>query len=297
MANIVMGYRLPPPALGTNVFAGAVSGTWDYAGSPYRVYGNITVDSGTTLTIEPGVKVEFQGRYSMRVRGGVSAVGTDMGSGRIQFTTTPSDISQGDWNWIGWRGISIVGCPDYPPDHDHGVGKYDFRFCEIAYVDKATGIPSNVDPHDEWNGNFLALNVYPEDIVFNDNWVHHAAMKKDTSNGGTGGGVLFWVSHTIEPNDKALDYYFYRNVFEDSQWNGAYFAHNRRTNGTMMTAHLVDGAFRRTQKQPAGSASVCTVFATNASLEGVEITDCGNETTTPWFAETGGSGNITYTAP
>ena len=48
-------------ALSTTVTAASVSGTitedttWTAANSPYTLTGHITVDSGVTLTIEPGV--------------------------------------------------------------------------------------------------------------------------------------------------------------------------------------------------------------------------------------------------
>jgi hypothetical protein len=88
------------------------------------------------------------------------------------------------------------------------------------------------------------------------------------------------------------------NVLEDFQWNGAYFAHNHRTgSGTLIAALLVGGAIRRTKRQPSGSASVCTVLGTSAALDGVEITDCGDRFTTPWFQVAAPPGTITCTPP
>lgn len=48
--------------------------TWDLAGSPYNVVGDIIV--GATLTIEPGVKVIFSGNYWIDVWGTLISVGT-----------------------------------------------------------------------------------------------------------------------------------------------------------------------------------------------------------------------------
>ena len=45
----------------TIVPGGYVSGTWTAAGSPYLVQGDITVHADSTLNIEPGVEVNFQG--------------------------------------------------------------------------------------------------------------------------------------------------------------------------------------------------------------------------------------------
>ena len=47
----------------TPVPAGDVSGTWSTTGSPYLIQGDIQIQQGATLTIEPGVSVEYQGNY------------------------------------------------------------------------------------------------------------------------------------------------------------------------------------------------------------------------------------------
>ena len=56
---------------------GDVSGTWAVGGSPYEIQGEITIPDGLTLTIEPGVLVEFQGHYKLNVQGRLLAVGTE----------------------------------------------------------------------------------------------------------------------------------------------------------------------------------------------------------------------------
>jgi GH18 family chitinase len=291
-----VGVTVTTSGAGTTVAAGDVSGHWTLAGSPYRITGDIRIPNGSTLTIDPGVKVEFQGPFKLQCYGGLHAVGTP--TQRIRFTTTDADVAKGAWAWTGWRGLRISGSHTYQARdglHDFGAGLFDIQWTEIAYVDKAQGgAYTNYDPHEEWNGSFYASDIIPGDLIFNDNWVHHA--KASTS---TGGGQLFWISHLgggYVPNS-VPDYYFYRNVFEDSQWGGAYFAHNSRADGSLVVGHLVGGAFRRTQRQALGSSSVCSVFSTSASLDGVEITDCGDQASTPWFKVVATPGTITYTAP
>ncbi|MGH2921405.1 MAG: DUF6531 domain-containing protein, partial [Gaiellaceae bacterium] len=86
----------PPVAGATNV-SGTISTntTWTAANSPYVMTGNVTVNAGVTLTIEPGVTV--QGNVSTRsltVNGSLSAAGTS--AAPIVFTST-SDSAAGQW--------------------------------------------------------------------------------------------------------------------------------------------------------------------------------------------------------
>jgi parallel beta-helix repeat protein len=95
---LVLAFIMPACALlnaSTNVPAGNVSGTWTLANSPYIVNGNITIAGGTTLTIEPGVSVEFSGHYELKIFGRLLAVGTATDS--IKFIAqTPA---------TGWYGL------------------------------------------------------------------------------------------------------------------------------------------------------------------------------------------------
>jgi hypothetical protein len=60
---------------GTNVSGTLTSDTtWTAAESPYNFVGNVTVNSGVTLSIQPGVTVDFNGYY-LRVNGTLNAQG------------------------------------------------------------------------------------------------------------------------------------------------------------------------------------------------------------------------------
>ncbi len=84
-------------------YAATVSGiissntTWTLANSPYDLTGNVLVNDGVTLTVEPGVSVNL-GSYYIMVNGTLQAAGDDanpiyFNSGQITFTEFSTD-----WN-------------------------------------------------------------------------------------------------------------------------------------------------------------------------------------------------------
>ena len=105
----------------TNIPGGNVSGTWTVAGSPYLIQGSIQILNDSTLTIEPGVTVNFQGTYKMYVQGRVIAIGT--ATDTIIFTA--ADTTN------GWRGIRFDNTPA-----TNDTSK--FFYCKLQYG-KATG--------------------------------------------------------------------------------------------------------------------------------------------------------------
>ena len=98
----------------TPVPGGNVSGTWTVTGSPYLVQGNITIQADSTLNIQAGVEVNFQGLYSLTVNGLLEAVGTETDS--IHFF--PADIG------VSWWGILFENAPD----SSH------LAYCTVSYV-------------------------------------------------------------------------------------------------------------------------------------------------------------------
>jgi len=51
--------------------------TWTQANSPYVTLGSIIVKEGVTLTIDPGVTVQFDSGHSLTIEGTLIARGTD----------------------------------------------------------------------------------------------------------------------------------------------------------------------------------------------------------------------------
>ncbi|MCK4653958.1 MAG: T9SS type A sorting domain-containing protein [Candidatus Cloacimonetes bacterium] len=109
----------------TTIPGGPVWGTWDLAGSPYLIEGDIVILLDT-LIIEPGVTVIFQDHYKFNVgigdfEGQLLAIGAEQDS--ILFTAADPDI--------GWCGIRFETELSY-------LDSSRIKYCRIEYG-KATG--------------------------------------------------------------------------------------------------------------------------------------------------------------
>src|ERR1035437_10187555 len=100
----------------TTINAGNVMGHWPLSGSPYLVKGDITVKQDTFLLIDPGVIVNFQGHYKLKVLGRLLASGTSTDT--IVFTA-----SNANTGWFGIRFEATV------INRDSSI----FQFCKVQY--------------------------------------------------------------------------------------------------------------------------------------------------------------------
>ena len=97
--------------------SGNVSGNWTLANSPYNVTGDITLQQGDLLTIEPGVQVIFQDHYKFNVFGRLLAIGSD--STHITFTASDQTI--------GWGGIRFTNI------NTNGQDTTKVYYCDFQY--------------------------------------------------------------------------------------------------------------------------------------------------------------------
>ena len=162
---LVLSVMSKQSAAQTSVPGGLVSGTWMLAGSPYLIQGSVQINNGATLTIEPGVIVNFQGSYKFNVQGRLIAIGT--ASDSIIFTAAnPSD---------GWKGVRFE---DTPLSNDSSKIKY----CKFKYGN-ANG--SGYDAH----GGGLFFKNFTKAIVSN--------CQISYCNAVNGGGMYCFSSSNI----------------------------------------------------------------------------------------------------
>ena len=91
-------YPTPTPTPTVNYWSGHISShtTWTPEDSPYVVNGDLTVDTGVILTIQPGVVVKFTSGRKLVVNGTLAANGT--AENGIVFTSFKDDAEGGDTN-------------------------------------------------------------------------------------------------------------------------------------------------------------------------------------------------------
>jgi len=154
----------------TVILPGDVSGTWLSTGSPYQVQGDIQIHDGVTLTIEPGVTVEFQGHYALNVQGRLLAIGTVTDS--IIFTVNDTiGFSQPDTILGGWNGIHFI---DTPTQNDTSK----IIFCKLQFGKAVgTGYPDN-------SGGVMFIANFDKVVIDNSLITHNSAGGLDSPSGG-----------------------------------------------------------------------------------------------------------------
>ncbi len=133
--------------------------TWTQAMSPIWVEGSITVTSGATLTIDPGVDVRFDGYYSLTMSSGaLVADGDAAGAGVITFTSNFTDP------WPGaWAGINVYD--------DTGGSLLDdvvisYASTGITFADVSVPVTNSQILNSQWYGVYISSSTTPYDLVF-----------------------------------------------------------------------------------------------------------------------------------
>jgi hypothetical protein len=102
----------------TSIPAGPVAGLWTKMNSPYLVQGDVVVKDSTTLRIEAGAKVIFQGNYKFLILGRVLA------EGKVTDSIVLTGTHHGDT--AGWRGFQFIETSNFNDSSR-------FNYCIFTY--------------------------------------------------------------------------------------------------------------------------------------------------------------------
>ncbi len=153
--------------------------TWAIEGSPYIVTDGVLVDTGVTLTIEPGVIVKFDPQVSLNIDGTLIARGTE--TNQIAFTT---NLVGDYWGYIRFRDSSIDATYDVYGDYISGSV---LEYCIIEYAG---------DRSENHYGAIYTVNAFP--------FINYCTIQNNLSNGIFGynnTGMLKITNSIIRNND------------------------------------------------------------------------------------------------
>ena len=114
--------QLNGDSISGTTLSGVVSGTWTTDNSPYLIIGDIQVDPYTSLTIDPGVEVQFMGDYNLLVTGELQATG--MQESNIIFSCIGDGCSWGGINFEYSTGASYITYAEITNTHTNALSSY-----------------------------------------------------------------------------------------------------------------------------------------------------------------------------
>jgi len=159
----------------TVVPPGPVSGNWRASYSPYVVYGDIYIEEGDTLELEPGVELQFKGWYKLDVYGSLIAQGNE--SQKVIFTQ-----SEGISIWLG---ISFMETSST-------------SILDHCIVQGCSSLFSGTISPENSGGGILCYNSPDASITISNSLIHNNRAMY-------GGGILCWNSSPLIENCEIME--------------------------------------------------------------------------------------------
>jgi len=236
-AVLIFFLALSYNSFGTSQYAtGPLTFSTTWSTDTVLIIGDITVNSGVTLTINPGTKVIFQGHYKFNVNGRLLAIGTV--NNQIQFTINDTTgFSTMTSNNGGWYGVRFV--------NNVSTDTSKLFYCRFSYG-KANGTG------DDANGGAVCVNNFSRLKISNCTFEHNAAktnggavyMRKSyaqvafsdfSNNKSTGGGGLY-----VSSGAPAIYNNTFISNFANNGGGGVFFADTTlaRANGNLIRHNM-----------------------------------------------------------
>jgi hypothetical protein len=173
----------------------------------YNVTGNILVANGSTLTIESGTTVRFDGNFYIWIQGELIARGAE--NEKIVFTSNMVSPMQGDWGYIKFFDEAIDAILDSNNDYvsgsilEHCVVEYgkeiqiEDSFVYISHLDLRNCNPT-INEHVLWMSYSSVFTtekqVIKDSIISDNNWdgIYYSSIG--------GGGIVLIQNCTISNN-------------------------------------------------------------------------------------------------
>jgi hypothetical protein len=159
LSGTILFFQLDEKGFASADVSGNKSGTWN-AGTYYMV-GDVTVPSGQTLTLMPGVNIFVNGDYSFIVEGTLFADGST--GSFITFDSNQTVKAPGDWKGIQFKGGS----------------KGSITNCKISYADIGLNISSstpNLALIEIHNSNTADVMVAAADVIINSSMIQESKV-------------------------------------------------------------------------------------------------------------------------
>ena len=222
----------------TIIPGGSISGTWTMDGSPYIIQGAIMIPNDSTLTIEPGVMVEFQGSYKFLVLGRLLAMGNPTDS----IIITATDTTNG---WLGIRFENTASTNDTSK----------IEYCKIQYGKAIATFPNDC-------GGAFYFNNFSKAIISN-------SLISNCTADSDGGGIYCLNSSPYISNNSILN----NNAFSAG---GGIYCNNSSPliiDNTISDNIAMDGAAIacRYSSNPSITNNIISNNTANASVGGIII--------------------------
>ena len=175
------------------------------------VIDNIKVANNVTLTVNPGVAMEFKGQYKLDVKGTLNAVGTH--DNMIKFTIPADSIISFSDTTGGWNGIKFIHT-----DADAIVGDTSLiSYCILEYGRNAGG-----------KGGAVYIDHYDNVIVSN-------SIIRNNNAGDRGGAISLWYSSA-----KIIGNLIYNNYGEYGGAISCYATNHPKTNSNALNEVIIN---------------------------------------------------------